>query len=293
MWHAAGNVGAMRRGGRVAPAIVFALLGLARHEAGSAQPVAIVTEVHGSVRIVAHGRSAPPEVADPVERNATVVLGGDARVVLAYPKQGSIYELLGPGRFVAGIDSVRLQSGKGRLARRDLATELRALRIRPDGTTLQGSAVMRGASSLELQAEGPSGSQLARDPIRVCWKPQGAHWSYRLRLIDDDGAILFETRTDASALELPALPLQPNASYLWHLTAQGPDGRSAEAAREFRRVDVDTEQAMLRAESIVLAGADPTERALYQIARQQHGFSASAGSGCAGAARAAPVSAEH
>ncbi len=278
---------------RVGPAILFVLLGLARPETGCAQPVAIVTEVHGPVRIVAHGRSVPPEVADAVEQNAIVVLEGDARVVLAYPEQGSIYELRGPGRFIARIDSVQAHAGKGRLARRDLATELRALRIRPDGTTLQGSAVMRGGSSLELQAEGPSGSQLARDPMVVCWRPQGASWSYRVRLIDDDGTILFETRTDASTLQLPALPLQPNAAYLWHLIAEGPNGQSAEAAGEFRRVDVDTEQAMLRAESIVLAGADPTERALYLIARQQHGLAASASAGCSGAGRAAPVSARN
>jgi hypothetical protein len=266
----------------VGTAILMAVLGCARPEAGGAQPVAIVTEVDGPVRIVAHGHATPPEVADPVEAGTTVVLESGARIVLAYPEQGSIYELRGPGRFVARADAVLSPSGKGTLSRRDLASELRALRIRPEGTTLQGSAVMRGAGALELQAEGPTGSRLARDPIRLCWRPLGASWSYFVRLIDDDGAILFEERTQESALQLPAtLPLQPGAPYLWHLVAQGPGERSFEAAGEFRRVDAGTEQAMLRAEA-ALTDADPTGRALYRIARRQHGLAASDGSGCAG-----------
>jgi hypothetical protein len=276
---------------RVGPAVLFAILALARSQPGWAQPVAIVTEVDGPVRIIVHGqRGVPPEVAGAVEQNATVVLDSGARLVLAYPRQGSIYELRGPGRFVAGVDGVQARSGKGSLARRDLAAALRALRIRPEGTTLQGSAAMRGASALELQAEGPMGSQLARDAIRLCWRPLGPNWSYRVRLIDDDGAIVFEAQTDDAVMQLPAtLPLQPDGLYLWHLVAQGPSGRSAEAAGQFRRVDAGTEQAMLRAES-ALGHADPTERALYRIARQQHGLAAIDGSGCASAGGASPVS---
>jgi hypothetical protein len=273
---------------RVAAAVVLAMLGLVAAPAGGAQPVAIVTEVDGPVRIVVHGRAAPSEVADPVERDATIVLPREARIVLAYPKPGSIYELRGPGRFVAGADAVQSRSGQGSLARRDLPALLRALRIRPEGTTLQGSAAMRGAGALELRAEGPTGSQLARDAIRLCWRPLGADWSYRVRLIDGDGAVLFEAQTRDAAMQLPStLPLQPEGLYLWHLLAQGPGERTFEAAGQFRRVDADTEQAMLSAESS-LADADATGRALYRIARQQRGLADPPG--CASAGGAAPVS---
>lgn len=237
-----------------------------------ARPVAIVTEVDGDVRIVAQGRTVHPDVADSVEQDATVVLKRGARIVLVYPKVGSIYEMQGPGRFVAHADAVESRGGPGLLAKRDMASVLRALRIRPEGTTLQGSAAMRGASALELQADGPTGSQLTRDSIRLCWRPLGPQWLYRVRLIDDDGIVLFEAQTRDSIFEVPStFQLQASAPYLWHVLATGPNGKSAEAAGQFRRLAVDSELALLRAESM-MPELDPTGRALLRIARRQQGF---------------------
>jgi hypothetical protein len=49
-----------------------------RAEPGSAQPVAIVTEVDGSARVLARGRAARLEVADPIERGDFRVAGSGA-----------------------------------------------------------------------------------------------------------------------------------------------------------------------------------------------------------------------
>jgi len=261
-------------------AIAWAHLGLVGAAPACAHPVAIVTEVDGSVRVAAGGRSSRPEVADPVEQDATLFVERDARIVLAYPRAGSVWELRGPGRFAARGDAVEALGGSGSAARRDLAPALRALQIRPDGTTIQGSAAMRGAGSLQLQAAGPTGSQWMRDPVRLCWRVLGAQWSYRVRLIDDDGAVLFEVRTRDSTFELPAtLALRPDAPYLWHVLATGPHGESAEAAGEFHRLDADREQALLRAQS-GMAGLDATGRVLVRIALRQQGFTPEGPSAC-------------
>jgi hypothetical protein len=263
-------------------AILWTAPGWMRAEPGSAQPVAIVTEVDGSARVLARGRALRLDVADPIERGAIVVLDPGARIVLAYPKSGAIFELQGPGRFLAHVDAVESKTRSSLVARRDMASVLRALRIRPEGTTLQGSAAMRGASTLELQAEGPTGMRLARDAMRLCWRPMGAQWLYRVRLIDDDGIVLFEAQTHDADFELPAtLQLQASAQYLWHVLATGPNGRSAEAAGQFRRLDLDSEQALLRAES-AMPELDATGRALVRIARNQQGFAPDSSSGCSG-----------
>lgn len=262
-------------------AILWTVPACMRAEPGSAQPVAIVTEVDGSARVLARGRAVRLEVADPIERGAIVVLDPGARIVLAYPKSGAIFELQGPGRFLAHVDSIEPRTRSGLVAKRDMASVLRALRIRPEGTTLQGSAAMRGASTLELRADGPTGMRLARDAMRLCWRPMGAQWLYRVRLIDDDGIVLFEAQTHDADFELPAtLQLQASAQYLWHVLATGPNGRSAEAAGQFRRLDLDSEQALLRAES-AMPGLDATGRALVRIARSQLGFAPDRVSGCA------------
>ncbi|HEX4596910.1 MAG TPA: hypothetical protein VH278_03930 [Burkholderiaceae bacterium] len=246
----------------------------ARAEPGTTRLVAIVTEVEGSARLIIGSRVTSPEVADPVEQGVIVVLERNARIVLTYPVGGAIYELHGPGRFVVQSEAVQARGGSGRLARRDLIPALRALRIQPDGSTLQGSAAMRGTIVQELEPEGPRGTQLARDPIRLCWRSLGPQWNYRVRLIDDEGSVLFETRTADPAFELPAtVPLQPNVPYLWHVMAIGPYGQSSDGAGQFRRLDPDSEQALLTAESLA-PDLDQTGRTLIRIARQQLGFTA-------------------
>jgi len=253
---------------------------LASAAPGRAQPVAILTEVDGSVRVVAHGRTLQPDVAASIDQGAIILLEREARVVLAYPGAGSIYELRGPGSFEVRQDAVESRSSSGALVRRDLASTLRALRIRPEGTTLQGSAAMRGTSALQLQAEGPTGSRFARGAVRFCWRALGSQWGYRVRLIDDDGIVVFEASTQASRFELPAhVALQPGAPYLWRVLATGPNGQSAEAAGQFRRLDAAIEQALLQAES-ALAGMDATERTLVRIALQQRGLGSGAESNC-------------
>jgi len=268
------------RSREVAWRVLLMVLCLVPAGQGRAQAVAILTEVDGSVRVVARGRAVQPDVAAPIDQGAIVLLERDARVVLAYPGAGSIFELRGPGSFEVRPDAVESRSSSGVLVRRDLAATLRALSIRPQGTTLQGSAAMRGTSALPLQAEGPTGSQFARDPVRVCWRPLGTQWSYRVRLIDDDGIVVFEAGTQDSRFELPAgIALQPDAPYLWRVLAMGPNGQSAEAAGQFRRLDAASEQALLQAES-ALAGMDATERTLVRIARQQRGVGSGAEPNC-------------
>jgi hypothetical protein len=253
-------------------AVLWVVPNRAQAESGGARLVAIVTEVEGSARFTVRGRSATPDVAETVQRGTVIVLERGAKIVLTFPIQESIYELRGPGRFIVHRDGVQLGAGSGRLARRDLIPALRALQIHPDGATLQGSAAMRGATARELEAEGPSGTQLTRDPIRICWKSLGAQWMYRVRLIDDDGVVLFETRTTDSTVELPAtLQLQPTAPYLWHVQATAPNGHSTDAAGEFQRLDPESEQALLYAESVA-PELDATGRMLIRIARQQRGF---------------------
>jgi len=142
-----------------------------------AQPVAIVTEVDGSARVLARGRAVRLEVADPIERGAIVVLDPGARIVLAYPKSGAISSCRVRG--VSWRTSIRLSHAPGRAWLRSaiMASVLRALRIRPAGTTLQGSAAMRGASTLELRADGPTA---CGSPATRCacagdrWGPSGS-----------------------------------------------------------------------------------------------------------------------
>jgi len=248
-------------------------------DAVSAQPVAIITEVDGSVGMVADRQIMTPSVALAVEENSLFSLERGARVVLAYPKTGIIFEMQGLGRYLARGDGVEAL-GLGHLARRNLIPELRALRIQPDRPTLQASVSMRGRSLETIEAIGPRGNRFNRDPIRICWEPMGAEWRYRVRVIDDDGAIVFETWTSKVAIDVPkAVLIAAKMPYLWYVHAEAQHRRFSEAAGLFERVEPAKERALLRAEWAV-PQFDSTDRVLIQIARRQFEIMPDSGSVC-------------
>jgi hypothetical protein len=122
---------------------VFTAACLAAIRPAHAQTIAVVTDLHGSVRVTAAGRARPVGWAAAVDEGAVLSLAQDARAVLAYPGTGLIYEIEGPGRFQARRDAVHALTAHGTVKRRDPAAVLRRLRIRRQGATLQASAAMR------------------------------------------------------------------------------------------------------------------------------------------------------
>ena len=263
------NTSAPRAKGGTAFRIVFALVlhGLAT-AAVAAPPVAILTEVEGFARIITDRQAMTPRIALAVDENSLFLLEKSARIVLAYPDTGVIFEMQGPGRFKARSDGVQ-RVELGRLTKRDLIPELRALRIRPDRPTLQASVSMRGGSAEGLEAFGPRGSRFGRDPIRICWEPRGHEWRYRVRVVGDDGVIVFEVWTAESAIELPNTVLTAaKTPYLWYVHAEAHNKRFAEAAGLFERLGAASERALLQAEWAV-PQSDTTGRVLIQVARRQ------------------------
>ncbi len=247
-----------------------AILALCGAATCAAQPVAVLTDAQGPYRVQVGGRPVAADLLMPIERDAILTLAAEARVVLAYTALGSVFELRGAGRFQARSDAAVASGGRGRVIRRDLGAALRALKIRPDTAALQGAASMRGTPAVALDARGPLGSQLEQDPLQVCWTAPGAHWRYRVRLLDDQGRIVHEWQTQQLAQALTAT-LRSDAPYLWQLVAQGPDGRSAQAVGRFQRLDEATGRA-LRQLRTAGAGGDATARALAALAWRQYGF---------------------
>jgi len=254
-------------------AAVCAALALANCAPCSAQAVAILTEASGAYRIQVAGRAVPAELPMAIERNAVLTLDPGARLVLAYTVGGWIFELQGAGRFRVLPQGVEGDAGEGksRPRRRNLAADLRALHIRADQPTVQASVPMRGIGRVQLQARGPLGRHTSQESPVVCWADLGRNWSYRLRLIDVQGAVVYEAETQASSLALPPLrDLRPGSPYIWELVASAAYRQSLQAAGEFQRIDPQVERRLRSAASRV--GADATDGLLYRIARAQQGL---------------------
>jgi len=246
-----------------------------------AEAVAILTEADGEVRVERAGQALALRPVASIDVDSTVVLAPHARAVLAYTRGGLVFELLGQGRFQVQAQSVELREGSGEVRQRNLSAAFRALKIHADTETLQGGASMRGLADRRLQARGPTGNRSSKDSLAVCWASLGPHWRYRLRLIDDQGRIVFERSTAGAKQDLPAAGrLTPGANYVWHLAASAPYGNSAEAVGQFRRLQADADRALSAAAAELAradAAGDQTGQRLFQIALRQYGLDAAPG----------------
>lgn len=255
------------------PLLMLACAAASPSRAG-ADPVALLTELEGEVRFQRAGRSVELAPVASVEPGTELRLAPGARAVLAYTRGGWVFELRGEGRFVAQPRGVDRIDGSGAVQRRDLPAAFRALRIREDIEALQAGAAMREAGDALLQARGPQGALAGQGRPVVCWNALGPRWSYRLRLVDAGGSVVFESTTADSRQLLPPLSrLEPGMVYVWELAAWAPYGRGAEAAGQFSRLPPDREAALRTAarELARTAGDAMTERRLLAVAQRQYG----------------------
>jgi hypothetical protein len=86
---------------------------------------------------------------------------------------------------------------------------------------------VRGVDATEVVVIEPGdGAVLSRESGVVGWEPVSRALFYEVRLTDVDGALWWETRTEATSVTIPAGALRPSAhGYIW-ITAHLPDNRS-------------------------------------------------------------------
>lgn len=219
---------------RSLPLLVAIPASMADAQAGPPPAVALVIEIAGSVqREEGSGparRRVPLDLVAEVRPGDVIALGAQSSAVLAYTGQDRIDEAHGPGRVRAGAESAVAIDASARIVQRPLPPALGALRIKPV-TAAQASIVMRGGGdALELLS--PTGPQLEARARLLRWRADAAKAEFVVRLIDDDGAVVFEAATDGTELALPAsLSLAREREYVWTLDAAfGGGGRATTAA---------------------------------------------------------------
>jgi len=238
--------------------------------------VALVTDVAGMAELGAASPRRTLALLAVLRTDDTLRLADGARVVVAYPAAGPVFELKGPGVYRVAEQGIVATSGA--MNRSELAAPLRALKIDPK-RAVQASLVMRGVDGRALTAAAPVGRQLEAHARTLKWQPTltvpETNWSYEVALVDDDGKVVFRATTRDSEITLPAdLQLRRNEPYVWTVTAEGRYGRRAEAAAEFTLVDSNVERLLLGAQAA--AAESRSNEAVYLLALRQHGLAQAA-----------------
>lgn len=238
----------------------------------ASDPPGLVIDVQGEATLagkrVAILTGLPP--------GAEVALSPAARVVVVHTQNGRQFELIGPGafRWTSGrVEIVR----PGALRVRDSAdAAFGDLRLRT-GRIAQASISMRGApgeSGLKLAS--PVSTWLLEPPKAFRWQPAPGAGGYRFQLTDSNGKLLYEVRTAATAVELPAsIALEAGRTYGWQVQAELAGGRAVDGWTEFGVAAPDLRTRVDRARP--RADASFGDRLLYALLLDELGVREEAG----------------
>lgn len=206
---------------RVVPAV--SLLVFAASVALAA-PVAIVTDVQGRAALIAAGRSANAGILADIEPGTQLQLQADSHVVVLYLADGSEYLLQGPAQVTFRADRPEISTGAPAVRR--AAPAGLGPKLRSDGLQ-QGAIVLRSLGSLPIRLLSANSTLLLEARPELRWAAPESGLRYRVDIGDDNGRSLYQADVDGNSFIVPAnLALREGASYAWHVSARGPDGRS-------------------------------------------------------------------
>ncbi len=250
--------------------------------------VAVVTDLHGPAHLRRGAERRLLAVLDVLQAGDQLQLDAAAAAELAFTAgSGSVLQLTRPGRFRVRDEDVLARDPAARVERRDLAAAWRGLRIRP-GLVGRASIALRGLAATQVTLRAPLGGQDGADLQRLEWDrpyghPAGA-WDYTVRIIDDQGTLLFQARSQERSVALPAsLEFERGRDYLWTVQAQAQGRDGVYGAAEFHRVAADVEAGLQAlTQSVIALRRDPAqaestaEEVLLALALEQAGLHAAA-----------------
>lgn len=201
------------------------LLWLVLPAVGSAEPVAMITDLTG--RVSAPGTAGGVTILAEIEADTRVTLEAGARLVAIHLGSGDEYSVAGPSQVRFGRDGVHGLSGAKPAKRASpLAKGGADVRIRP-GAVTQAAFVMRsGRAGNRIALLALSGTRTLHGNPEFRWQAPAPGLKYRFELTDDSGRTLVESEVEGTAFALTSMHLKEGARYTWEVSARLQDGRT-------------------------------------------------------------------
>lgn len=204
-------------------------------------PVAMTTDVQGAAWLVESGKQTRLGLMNYLPTGVTLRLEAGARVAVTFFSVPHEYVLSGPAQSVVEAERLRVVSGAAptmkSLDQKQVAAGQKVSARQRERVTV-ATFEMKAFQPASLQLRQPVDTRLLGAPAEFSWRPLLGAKSYRFKLLDADGKLLFSTELAARNLRLPdSVKFENGKAYSWSIEAQAPSGLVQSASSGFSLLD--------------------------------------------------------
>ena len=233
--------------------------------AAESPPIAMTTDVQGIAWLVDGAKQARLGVMSYLTSGTKLRLDAGARVAITYFAAPHEFTLSGPADATVESDRVRTAAGPApalkNLDRNQVAAGQKFSARQRERQTV-ATFEMKSFEPGSLQLRQPVDTRLLNAPEEFSWRPVQGAKTYRFRLSDAGGQVLYEANGEARKQQLPnTVTLQMGRAYSWSVEALGSSGLTQTASAGFSLLDEAEARAIIDRQPA--AEASFSERLLY------------------------------
>ena len=221
--------------------LVFCWHSISTTAAAEPAPVAMTTDMLGTAWLVENGKQTRLGLMTYLSPGAKLQLDVGARVAITYFATPREFTLNGPGQAVVEAEAVRTLSGPAPAAKQLDQNQVAAgqkFSARQRERQAVATFEMKSFEPGSLQLRKPVDTRLLAAPEEFSWRPVFGAKTYRFRLSDASGQVLYEVTGDARTQRLPdTVILRMGQAYLWSVEALGSSGLTQSASAGFSLLD--------------------------------------------------------
>jgi hypothetical protein len=198
---------------------VAGLLLAASLTAGAVPPVAFVADIRGNATIEGDGKLS---FLAELPAGTRLLLGTNAAASIAYAASGAEFTIVGPGRFMVGIDDVTAENG-AKPARRAVAALQNPAIVAKASLAATASLRMRGVAPPQPPAsplQFPVSTSVATLKPAMRWQPTPGE-EYTLVVLDASGGEVWKAGKARPEGTRPSVALSAGTRYSWRVMGSG------------------------------------------------------------------------
>jgi len=209
--------------------------------AHSAEPVAMITDLKGSVYLASKTKAAPLAVLSYLPPGEEIILDAGAHLVVTYFAQSTEFSFKGPGRVVIQDQEAKAIKGSAVTRRLDTEKSGTAMKYAQSGKLTFATVEMRALTFVKPTLLSPVNSKISSLTPVFKWKGLEDTEKYLLTLTDERGQIVQQAEVATNTWTMPSdTILQHGASYRWKIEAFLKTGDRLNAQGGFSVADLAT-----------------------------------------------------
>ncbi|HCC53731.1 MAG TPA: hypothetical protein DEQ20_02205 [Desulfobulbaceae bacterium] len=252
--------------------VLLLFLAFAPGIAMAAEPVAMVTDVKGAVRLKLNQQTKPLAVLTYLAPDAEIELDKGAHVVMTYFSQATEYTFKGPARIAIQVDSAKAITGTGELRKLDNEKSATVKKFIQTARVTQATMAMRSLPTIKPNLQSPLNSKISSSNPTFRWKAIEDTAKYQLILTDNLGAVVYDTSVETNSWQIPgASTLKRGIPYAWKVTAMMKSGENYSSNQSNFTIAHEDEIKNIEARRPA-ADASFSDRVVYAVYLETEGF---------------------